>query len=347
MVANIDMTNGRANIAFLGSRKDIWHRMGQEMKEGQTIEQWAVQAGLSWNAVKVPAVAMLDGSTFDHLDAGTRFRKIEGRSFSVRSDTGGFLGFVSGEGEEDGYKFVQPRGLLEWFDKYISVDDRFALDVAGSLDGGRKIWATARYNGNISVAGEDHAARVLMSTSFDGTQSTVNQCTMTRVVCQNTLRLAHSDSRAMVKTRHSTYFNAESVGRELSQLAKGFETFKAIGDAMGQHHMAKDEVADFFKDLLEIPRHASKDDVSTRKLNQYSDLAAAYKTSVQEGAAQDTPWAALQAVTRYCDHSRSVKAGDGSKDEARFESSMFGSGDILKGKAMNMLLPLVRDKVAA
>lgn len=28
MSANIDMTNNRANIAFIGSRNDIWHRMG-------------------------------------------------------------------------------------------------------------------------------------------------------------------------------------------------------------------------------------------------------------------------------------------------------------------------------
>jgi hypothetical protein len=37
MAHEIDMTNGRANIAFMGNRNDVWHRLGQEMKEGMTI----------------------------------------------------------------------------------------------------------------------------------------------------------------------------------------------------------------------------------------------------------------------------------------------------------------------
>ena len=72
MVANLDMTANRANIAFLGSRKDIWHRMGQEMAAGQSIEEWAASAGLGWNAVKVPAIAALEGKRFDHIDPAER-----------------------------------------------------------------------------------------------------------------------------------------------------------------------------------------------------------------------------------------------------------------------------------
>src|SRR3954464_14817730 len=124
-----------------------------------------------------------------------------------------------------------------------------------------------------------------MSTTFDGSGATINQCTMTRVVCSNTLRMAHADSRAAIRTTHSTAFNAAKVGKELSQLAQGFAQYKAIGDALGTVEMAKDAVSDFFKDVLEIKRDAKKEDLSTRKLNQFSDLGAAYRKSVAEGAA--------------------------------------------------------------
>lgn len=344
MAHAIDMSNARANVAFLGSRNDVWHKLGQEMQPGQTIEQWAAQAGLGWRAVKVPAIAELTGPDFDHIEPAKRMFRVEDRSFIARNDTGDVLGYVSGESEGNGYQIVQPADVLAWFDRYIAVDDRFALDVAGSLDGGRKIWATARYNGDISVAGESHAARVLMSTSFDGSAATINQCTMTRVVCQNTLRVAHSDSSAAIRTRHNTAFDAARVGKELSQLATGFAKYKAIGDALGQTEMAKDAVADFFKDLLEIPRQAAKDELSTRKMNQYQDVATAYRTSVGEGAPAGTAWAALQAVTRYVDHSRSVKNGADSVDVARFNSATFGSGDAFKGRAMEMLMPLIKDR---
>jgi phage/plasmid-like protein (TIGR03299 family) len=346
MAHALDMSNGRANIAFMGSRNDIWHRMGQEMLPGQTITEWASAAGLGWNAIKVPAIASLEGAQFDHLEPGQRFQKVQDRAFIARSDTGSILGFVSGETAADGYQLVQPADVLDWFQRYISVDDRFALDVCGSLDGGKRIWATARYNGSIDIAGEAHAARVLMSTTFDATGATINQCTMTRVVCQNTLRMAHADNRAAIRTRHSTRFDAAKVGKELSQLASGFAQYKAIGDALGQVEFAKDAVADFFKDCLDIPRNAQRSDISTRKANQFQDLGIAYRKSVQEGAANGSAWAALQAITRYADHERSVRSGDTSESVARFASSQFGSGDALKGKAMGLLMPLIKDRVA-
>lgn len=345
MAANIDMSNNQANIAFLGSRNDVWHRMGQEMPAGQSIEAWANAAGLGWTAVKVPAIVALQGPAFDHLDASKRFLPAADRSFVVRSDTGSMLGYVSGENDKSGYQIVQPADVLDWFQRYIAVDDRFQLDVCGSLDGGRRIWATAKYNGDISVAGENHSARVLMSTTFDGTGSTINQCSMTRVVCQNTLRIAHADQRAAIKTRHSTRFDAAKVGKELAQLAQGFANYKAIGDAMATVEMSAQQVSTFFKTILEIPFDAKKEDISTRKMNQFVDLSRAYSTSVKEGAEKNTVWSALQAITRYADHDKSVQKGDQSESAARFASAQFGTGDAIKGKAMDLLLPLVKDRV--
>ena len=346
MAHNLDMTNGRANIAFRGSRNDIWHKMGQEMEAGQSVEAWAAAAGLGWEAVKVPALIALNGPTFDHIEPAKRMLPAPDRSFIVRSDNAGLLGFVSGETEKEGYQIVQPRDVLDWFQRYISVDDRFELDVCGSLDGGRRIWATAKYNGDVSVGGESHAMRVLMSTTYDASGATVNQCTATRVVCQNTLRIAHGDTRAAIKTRHSTRFDAAKVGRELAQLAQGFAQFKQIGDAMASVEMSAQQISEFFKTILEIPFDAKKADVSARKMNQFADLSRAYSTSVREGAEKNSVWSALQAVTRYADHDRSVQKGSQREDVARFNSAQFGTGDAIKGKAMQLLLPMVRDRVA-
>lgn len=202
MAHNIDMTNDRANIAFIGDRRDIWHRMGQAMAPGQSIEEWAKAAGLDWNAIKVPAIAALPSG---------EMRRVEGQSFLVRDDNGAPLGYVSGETEKQGYQTVQPGACLEWFRDYIKHDDRFQLDCAGSLKGGRLVWATALFNGPIDVAGDKHKARLLMTTSFDGTQATINQATMTRVVCNNTLRVATADKRAMIR-RTAMTLNTRDIG---------------------------------------------------------------------------------------------------------------------------------------
>jgi hypothetical protein len=151
----------------------------------------------------------------------------------------------------------------------------------------------------------------------------------------------------MIRTTHRSKFDAAKVGKELAALAQGFAEYKKIGDALALDTMAVEQVSEFFKTLLDIPFDAKKEDVSTVKLNQFSALNQAYRTTVAErnGKSGDA-WTALQAVTRFVDHDRTARVGDnGSKDAARFASAQFGSGADLKEQAMQLLLPRIKDKV--
>ena len=86
-------------------------------------------------------------------------------------------------------------------------------------------------------------------------------------------------------------------------------------------------------------------------MNQFSALSQAYTTTKRERntKADDDVWSALQAVTRYVDHERSVR--NVNQDDAndvtvgRFAAATFGTGNDLKGNAFNMLLPMIADKV--
>jgi phage/plasmid-like protein (TIGR03299 family) len=339
MADNIDMTNGQANIAFLGARSSIWHRMGQEMKPGQSTAEWAKSAGLLWTAEKVPAIPALVGPQWDHIEPARRMLPVEGRNFIVRSDNGHALGYAS-----DGYQIVQPLDVLEWFERYTGVDDRFHLDVAGSLKQGEIIWATATFREPMKIVGEDHVARLLMTTTFDGTGSTINKGTMTRVVCNNTLDAALSDARATIRTRHSTKFDHNKVANELAAIASGFGAYKAMAEAMVQVDMAAADVSAFFKACLDIPFDAKQSDISGRKFAAFGALSNAYRTTVAEGTTPNTAWTAINAVTRYVDHDKNTRGGD-SKDEARVLSANFGSGAALKAKAYGLLLPAFKDRV--
>lgn len=358
MAHMLDETNGRANIAFLGSRNDVWHRLGTEMPADQTTASWSKAAGLDWTAVKVPALMDLSGAQWNDLNGGplcaargNTTPRARDRAFMVRSDNGAMLGDNC---VTDVYQPHQPAEMLEWFEQYISVDDRFALDVAGSLKGGSIIWATAIWRNPVEVAGDKHGARILMSTTFDGSGATINQMTTTRVVCNNTLRMAHNDKhKGVVRTRHNTKFDAKAVGAELAQLAQSIGQFKKIGDAMAQVTMTKADVSAFFKACLDIKPEEKSEDISTRKMNQFRALTNAFTTTRRErgvdrpltGDAPIDVWTALQAVTRYVDHDRTSINGD--QGEKQFLSANFGSGDALKGKAMALLMPRVADLIAA
>lgn len=326
MSANLATTaDGRTAFAFTGAREDIWHRQGQQIEPGQGLDEWAHAAGLDWTARMARVEFQPEGSDI--------FECFPCQRVLYRSDTGAPLGIVG-----EGYKVVQPRDVLAWFTDYVGVDDRFQLDAAGALGNGEKIWATAVFNGGMDVGGSAHKARLLMSTSFDGSQATRNQGTVTRVVCQNTLRLAQSDKRAVITTRHSTQFQPATVARELGEIAKGFEQFKAMGDAMALIAMSAAETSQFFKTLLEIPFDAKAEDVTARKINQFRALNEAYSATIREGTEKLTAWCALNAVTRYVDHDRASRRGDNDNaDTARFVSANFGTGDAMKQQAVSLL----------
>lgn len=335
MAHNIENKDGFYSFAFTGERSEIWHRLGTELDAGAGRAAWIAASGFDYHVEKVPAIASLNSPAFDHLAPEERFVETDKR-FLARQDNGHVLGIAG-----DGYQIVQPADVWEWFENYITVDDRFHIDAAGVLGSGERLWMTARFNGSLDVAGDRHIPRLLMSTSFDASQATRNEATMTRVVCQNTLRAAHMNAKALIKTRHNTRFDGRQVHRELGQIAQSFVEFKAVGDAMAQQEISKREVETFFTSLLGIPVDAKVADISTRTKNIAADLGASYRrTQSERGTQRNDVWTALQAVTRYVDHDRTVRNAP-NETVGRFDSGTFGSGDAMKGKAMELLLPLV------
>ncbi len=341
MAHNLDMSNNRANIAFAGDRKSVWHRLGQDNMDGKSKAEWIAAAGLNWSAMLVPATIRYP-EDFPVRELAGQTHNMDGRFVNLRSDNGFCLSDTMLA--SDRYENVQPAEVVDFIDHYVSVDDRFSFDVIGALDSGRRIWGLAKYNGDITIGGDAHQAHLLASTTYDGSGATILQMTTTRVVCENTFRVANADNSAQVKVRHNTAFKPEQARKQLATLAQSVDKYKAIGDAMAQNEMASTEVSNLFKTLVGIPFDAKAEDVSTRKMNIFADLSNAYSATVAEGTEANTAWTAFQAVTRYCDHDRTTRGGD-SRLEAQVTSNFFGSGDNLKGKAMDLLLPRIREKV--
>lgn len=342
MSANLDTSLGFVALAFTGPRSKIWHRTGNSIDEKQielgrplTFDEiWAL-AGCAFTVDKVPLIVNLAGARYDHIEAGKRMLAYPDRFAHVRADTGMPVGMGS-----DVYKLVQPSDIRDTFHGYIAADPRFNLTTVGALNGGKRIWAQAEFNGEQVVAGDKHRRHLLMSTTFDTSAPTRLQGSETRVVCENTIRVAMGEHAPIVNVRHTARFDADKARKDLAQIAAGFDAFKVMGDALAQAVLPKNELAEFLRDVLDIPRDAKPDDVSTRKKNQRQAIIDAMMISANERAVSDLnqldAFTALQGVTRYVDHSRDL--GD---DENR----LFGSGAALKDKALGLLLPRIKDKV--
>ena len=330
-----DFSQGRAGIAYRGEANDVWHRLGASKKNDQTTRaDWLRDAGLDWQAVKAPAFHRFNGE----------YRQADDLCFMVRGDTGAVLGR---QVVTDVYQAVQPVEAYDFYDAFTGVDDRFKLDVLGNFKGGSIVWGAALFRDELEIAGEPHVMRLMFTTTFDGSGATRAQACVTRPVCDNTIAMARTEADgAVVSVRHNTPFRRDRVQAQLSKLVAAATRYKAMGDAMQSVIMSKEDVSKLFKTLLEIPFEAKADDISTRKMNQFRALSTAFNTTQRErNSAEINAWTALQAVTRYVDHDRVSINGD--RGEKQFLSANFGSGDAMKGHAMALIMPLIKDKIAA
>lgn len=334
------MADGRSSLAFRGDRNDIWHRLGQQFDPSWSIDDWARNAGMDWEAIKVPAIADMTGlAVASNFNIGVLrgLQSVADRYFIARADNGCILAPQSVSKQ---YQIVQPRQCLDLFAQFISADDRFQLDTAMCLKNGEIVAVNAIFNGDISIAGDRHKARLLASTTFDGSGSTIGKGVVTRTVCNNTLDAGLAERGGPVlRIRHSTKFDEQAAGKQLADVLKGFVKYKTMGDYMATRKIAESDVSRLFKLTLDIDPVVKREDISTKKWNQFEELVGAYQVGTRnEGLTPNTAWSALQGVTRYVDHNKTTKLGGMSEPEARFVSANFaGTGAAMKAQAVQYL----------
>ena len=62
MAHEIDNTKGFNAMAYVGDKP--WHGLGQQMKKGQSIEQWQTAAGMDFEIHQVPALYQIKEGGF-------------------------------------------------------------------------------------------------------------------------------------------------------------------------------------------------------------------------------------------------------------------------------------------
>lgn len=331
MAHELDFTTGRAAFARVEGSRDAWHGLGQTFAKDASIEQIAQAAGLDYHVARVPSF----------FKKGDTFEEVPNTYHLVRDDSMQAIGQpVSGQ-----YHPVQTADVLEFIRDYFTVDERFTFETAGALKGGAVIWAQARFTAaEYRIAGAAHEMFAAFYTSFDKSRRSSLIGTSTCIVCNNTLSYAaNTDAASTLSFTHRTKFAGamrDKAAEDFAALIVKFDKFKEMGDAFAQQQMSRDQIAAFFKTLLDIPLAAKREEISARKSNQFDALSAAMQQAnrAEAAGAPMTKFAALQAVTRYVDHERSTRdGGDGAK-LSRLYSAQFGSGADLKARAVDLLM---------
>ena len=280
MAHAIDMSNNRANIAFVGEQP--WHGLGQELSKDSSIETWTVEAGMNWDIVSAPVM-------YNVVD--DEQKTFNGKNVLFRSDTGEGLGIVSND-----YKVVQPKEVLEFFRDLVGQNDMY-LETAGVLFGGRRFWAMANTGRAGDVLGKDHIrGNLLLTTSADGTLATNAQFVATRVVCNNTLRVALTEEGKRVRVTHGKTFDPQDIKSQLGLIDQAWDNFMQTITDLSKVKVDDAKARQFFYNLTADPEKMA-DEQSFAVARTVNDLMERYIKGMGADMTYGTAWGIVNAVT--------------------------------------------------
>ena len=305
--------DGTYEMAFIGETP--WHGLGQELQEGASFDTWQKSAGMDWHIKSAPV-------EFANDEDGYFFK---GQNVLYRSDNHEALSIVTNR-----YKPVQPVEVLHFF-KSLVDENGFKLHTAGTLKGGRRMWALAETGNFGEVTADDKVGGyLLLSTSCDRTLATTARFTSIRVVCNNTLTMAVGDNANTVSFSHIQKFDHEKVKAKLSNAVGAFDAFIDMGKYLQKQQMTVNASNDF---LLNLLRHDDQPNELVLAGRNYNKILSLFETeSKGNELVGHTKWGMLNAVTEYVDHFA------GYSQDNRLNNAWFGNGERLKNKAKDLLL---------
>lgn len=307
--------DGFAEMAYVGATP--WHGLGQELTKGAPIPVWMKQAGMDWSIRESSVTFSNDGttSTFD------------GKKVLYRSDTGAPLSIVS----ED-YKVVQPYEVLEFF-RSLTEDNGMSLSTAGVLFGGNRFWALAETGREGEVLNGDVVkGNLLFITSADGSLASSAKFTSTRVVCNNTLRVALAEGgKNMVRKTHRTLWDSKQAQIDLGLLDESWDNFMLKLNILSKTSMEDVAVLQFYKNTFFDLRRADNEQ-SWVKVKLVNSLMNAYKNGAGADMAKGTAWGALNGITNIFTHQKSRRSAD-----ANLWASMVGNDDVKETALQDLL----------
>ena len=306
--------DGFNEMAFVGETP--WHGLGQEIDENSSIEEWQKAAGMDWTINSSPVKFDAEGS--DQLYSG--------QNVLYRSDTHLPLSVVSNR-----YKAVQPVEVLEFFRDLID-ENGFKINTAGTLRGGKRMWALAETGKFGEVCkGDGVGGFLLLSTSCDRTLATTARFTTVRVVCNNTLTMAVNDKSNCVSFSHIQQFDHEKVKEKLGTAVASFGSFMDMAKVLQKQKLRQAQAQQFVADLI-IPLNQVKDS-PIEENRAYKKIMALFDSEAKgQELVGYSKWGMLNAVTEYVDHHNPSRNND-----ARLDSAWFGTGDRLKNRAIALL----------
>ncbi|MFO0845841.1 MAG: DUF932 domain-containing protein [Gemmataceae bacterium] len=291
-------------------RKAPWHGLGVVVRDAPSVEEGLRLAGLDWS-VSRQRLYTPDGQQAPAYAV-------------VRDSDGKILGAV---GER--YRPLQNREAFAFFQPFLDAGEA-TLETAGSLAGGSRVWVLARLNRDpIVVAPNDEVVKyLLLSNSHDGSLAVRVGFTPVRVVCNNTLTLAHaSKDSQLVRLRHSS-----GVVQNLANVRDTIDAVNARFEATAEQYR---RLATRDVNQADLRRYIARVlDAGAEPSPRLANIVERVTELFEAGAGNDTVyvsgtwWAAFNGLTEWLSHERGRTA------DSRVNSLWYGDAAAMNHRAL-------------
>jgi phage/plasmid-like protein (TIGR03299 family) len=318
------MTHLVSSMAYAGEVP--WHGIGNRLDRKQPLEVWAKQSGLNFRIEEAPVC--YQAWTARSTNALMTFAA---NKVLYRSDTKAALSVVS-----DRYQVVQPREILEFY-RDLTQMSGFELETAGTLRGGRKVWALAKTGQSSTLKGNDTVnGYLLLATACDGSLATTAQFTSIRVVCNNTLTVALANGGGAVKVPHRTIFDSSAVKKQLGISISSWDNFMYRMKALSERKVKPQEATNYFLRVFKDGIEPAIQPGQERTLKAVQALYEGSGKGADLASASGTAWGLVNSVTQFVDHERRARSTD-----HRLDSAWFGQGATIKKNALDQALVMI------
>lgn len=321
MTANVETMTYRYS-----DRSDTpWHRLGIpiDRNEQVTTHEFMMKAGADWTAEKRQLL-------FKSVYGVHNPKEVKDKYALIRDDNETVLSIVSNQ-----YKPVQNETVFNFFKEFCDAGD-MDLETGGVLDEGRTIWCLASIRKGFTLANDDRVTgHLLFSNSHDGNALRV-KFTPIRVVCANTLAMAHADG-SDYRMNHKRTFNPEEAKKVLGLSTKQMELFKEQAEYLANKRMVVPAFQQFLEQLYPPTTATDNDGRQDDKYprSYHKGIQALYDQPGVEKS-EGTWWQGYNAITYMLDHANRA-------DKSQLlNSNWFGANMNKKQEAFELALEMAK-----
>jgi len=291
--------------------------IGEIVSNDLSPQQMMEKAGVDWKVEKVPTYADFNGEKIP-----------TGMEALVRDSDNKILTQVGKNWEP-----CQNETAFEFFNEYCLEGD-MEMSTAGSLKGGKMVWALAKVKESFDVLkGDQIDSYLLFSNPHEYGKSIDIRFTPIRVSCMNTLAMALKGTAITgAKLNHRKVFDANHVKTTLGLAHEKFEQYKELSQFLASKKFSAESLIEYYNEVFPRTYQGKNPPV----VKEFKDLTAngqkAFEVLDSQPGAQfgkGSWWQALNSVTYLTDHVMGREA------DSRMTSAWFGANQNRKQTAVS------------